>query len=208
MADFKAADEMYSEVKPEDVEGKKKLAEYFFELFQRNSGGASFFTSSTEWTLRGGRRVPVTLLGQYYVSRSPSSDEDSGPIVHDTVTGDSTLATRPEDLCFMVMAYFKIGDAEGARYAQEGTGSCLAWSPSHKQKPFVVLNSNSKALMPYFDRVSIPQAGFGTDGDADPQWFDSNRGKWNKMSRIRWEPVGKVDYLRLQKDLQSEIIPN
>lgn len=208
IADSKKAEELYETVKSEDEEGRKRLTEDLFALYQRNGNGDSYFTTTTEWTLRNGKKIPVTLAGQLYTSRVPVEDEEGGAWIHASTTADASQATKGEELCYMVSAYFKTGDAKGSKYSSEGTGSCLSWTAIQQGTPFVLLNSNSKGLMPYFDRVSVPLPGFGTDIAAQPRWFDSNRGSWSALSKVRWESVSKTEFQQTQKDLQAEVIPN
>lgn len=207
-AEWKKTEEYYQQIPSDDTEAMKKQSEEFLRMFQRNSSGASFFTASSEWTLRGGKRVPVVFVGQIYSSRNVQGTDASGWVVHEGMQGDATLATKGEELCYLVTAYFRIGEAEGARYASEGTGSCLNWVPVRDGKPFVLFSSNSKALTPFFDRASVPLPGFGTDVDSDPQWYDSNTGKWSRLARVRWDPISKDEYGRMQGELQADVIRN
>lgn len=198
-AEWKKSEEYYQQIPPEDTEALKQQTDELFKQFQRNSAGASFFTTSSEWTLRGGKRVPVILFGQIYSSRA---DQEG------MATGDPVLATRGEEICYMVTVYLKIGEVEGSRYASEGTGSCLNWVATREGKPFILLNSNSKSLAPYFDRISVPLPGFGSDFDSDPQFYNSNQMKWSRLPRVRWDPISREDFARNQVDLQADVIRN
>jgi len=198
-AEWKKSEEYYQQIPLEDSEAMKRQTDELFKQFQRNSAGASFFTTTSEWTLRGGKRVPIILFGQIYSSRG---DQEG------MVTGDPTLATRGDEICYMVTAYFKIGETEGSRYASEGTGSCLNWVATREGKPFILLNSNSKSLVPYFDRVSVPLPGFGSDFDSEPQWYNSNQMKWSRLARVRWNPISKDEFARNKVELQAVFFRN
>lgn len=207
-AEWKKTEEYYQQIPLDDTESMKKQSEEFFKQFQSNSGGSSSFTASSEWTLRGGKRVPVIFIAQIYSTKFVQRTDPGGWVVSDIAQGDATLATTGEDLCYSVSAYFRVGDTEKGRYASEGTGTCLNYVSVRDGKPFVLFNNNSKVLIPYFDRASVPLPGFGTDIDSDPQWYDSNGGKWFRLARVRWESISKEEFGRIQSDLQADVIRN
>ena len=189
------ADQRYSRIPPEDEQGQKKQTEELFNLFQKNSNGASFFSATTEWTFRGGKSVPVTLLAQFYSSRT--ADVSS-------TQADASLATQGSELCYTATVYFKVGLAEGGHYSSAGTGSCLRWPTIREGRPYVLFDSYAKQMTPLFDKFTAPLPGFGSDGDVDPEWYDANRSSWTALSRLRWDAISREDYLRVESDLQLD----
>lgn len=193
--EWKKSDQRYSRIPLEDEQAQKKQTEELFALFQKNSNGASFFMTTAEWALRGGKRVPVTLLAQL----TSSIDTERG-----STQGDASLATQGSELCYSVSIYFKVATNGSSHYASEGTGSCLRWPTVRDGKPFVLFDNYAKQLTPFFDKVSAPLPGFGSDNETDPEWYDSSGERWTALPRVRWDSITREDYFRFQADLQGD----
>ncbi len=208
-SEWKKADQRYSRLPLEDEQAQKKQTEELFNLFQKNSNGGSFFIAQSEWTFRGGKRVPVILLARLYSSRTVDKIPNGSTPYENTTPGDAALATQGSELCYSASVYFKVGgENESGRYASEGTGSCLRWPTVREGKPYVLFENYAKQLTPLFDKVSAPLPGFGSDAEADPEWYDSGHGAWTALPRVHWDPVTREDYIRNETDLQADTTHN
>ncbi len=197
--EWKRVEERYTS--PTDVKTETEVKEYantLFRSFQSNRPEDAYYQARGEWSLRGGKRLPYVAFVSFYSSRPNPEPED--PRFVNSTSGDATLATEGDELCWGTSVYFRVDD----KYANESHSRCLGWTATRNKQPYAVHSPYTKRLAPYFDSLSLPLPGFAGDSAAGPEWYDSVRGKWNSLSGLRWEAVTKADFLRLEKDLQQE----
>jgi len=169
-------------------------ASRLFDAFQRSSEKSNYVARG-EWKLRGGKSLPYVALVEYYSTRSEA--DASGPVP----ASSSANATNGRELCYSSTLYFRIGD----RYAADGQSNCLSWVAIRQDHPFAVhANYNSKRLVPFFDSVSVPLPGFGSDGDASGEWYDLSSNRWSSVGRVRFDPVSKDEFESISKETQLE----
>jgi hypothetical protein len=196
-AEFEKSQERYPTGQGKTDEENDRRMEGLFGRFRENSQ-TFFFAGHADWKLRDGRTVEVETFAHFYSSRA---EDIVKPIGMEKSTGE---LTSPKELCWYVSVYLKLGD----RTASEGTSTCLAWTAVREGHPYAVLGNYQKSLTPYFDSISVPLPGFGDEGGANPEWYDSTKKKWTGLSPIRWENLEQTTYQQREKTLRDRSIVN
>jgi hypothetical protein len=186
----------YSQARDLDPEELDRRANRLLDEFQRNSGGNSHYISRGEMRLRGAGLLPYVALVEYYVSGINRNDA-TGSVLF--TQSDARGAVKGEDLCFISSIYFLMN----GKYETDGQSTCMKWASVKNHSPFVIhSNYGSKALVPYFDSVSIALPGFN-DG-AKSEWYDATKDRWTSLGSIRFDPVTKDEFTSVSREIQVE----
>jgi hypothetical protein len=191
-SEFEKSQERYPSTLGLSEEELDRRIQDFFEKFQATSD-TSYFVGHGEWKLRGGRSVEVQTFAHFYPSKLA---DPSKPF---SIQGSAQEISNGKELCWYLAVYVKIGES----YAHEGTSTCLPWTSVRDGHPYALLGNYSKSLTPYFDSLSVPLPGFGDDAGASPEWYDSTKGRWTGLSRIRWDGIERTDYQTREKRIRD-----
>lgn len=150
------------------------------------------FTSTADWTLRGGKRASVKGFVYFYGA-------DSTAVVPLT-----ELARTGGEICWLARVFFRLEGSVGD--FTESTSSCLAGATYRNEVPFAILSIYiSKQLIPYFDQLAIPLPSSDLEGDATPEWFDSGSSRWQGMAKLRWQGISKAAYTQLENEAYTDL---
>jgi hypothetical protein len=189
--EFSRTQERYGELNGlgED-ELEKRMAE-MHESFRQGSGGRSWFVASGEWTLRGGRKAEVEIHTNFYATRPNGQQNIGGDFA------DAGYAKTAHELNQFTSLYVKID----GKYASEGSGGPMFLPSMRDGMPYVLLQSYSKELTPYFDQISIPLPVLSEEGV--PEIYDSVTGKWSSLPKLRWSAVDKETFDRREVEFRD-----